>query len=127
MSPRRPKASTEDRLPALTEVLRTQLKQSGPILFSQALMEIGFFGLTLPQAKVLGPGDSFRFGPAGAWKGPTLENGCIVYEVVGENGKVYIKHADGKEQEHPPGDKEFYPKGTKVYVCGSVIHLPGTT
>ena len=74
---------SEKELAGLKEVLGLHLKQSGPDLFERALIEIGFYALSLPGGKVLRPGDTFTFGPAGAWSGPTFENGCAVYEVTG--------------------------------------------
>ena len=76
------------------------------------------------RGKVLGKGDTFYFGPRGYWKGPTPSGGCMVYEVIGDDGKFYVYHPNGKVQKHPPKKDEYYKKGDKVYMCGMVVHLP---
>ena len=38
------------------------------------------------RGKVLGAGDTFYFGPKGAWEGPTPSGGCMVYKVTGDDG-----------------------------------------
>jgi len=76
------------------------------------------------RGKVLGAGDTFYFGPKGAWEGPTPSGGCMVYKVIGENGIFYVNHPNGKQQRHPPQKKTYYKTGNKVYICGTVAHLP---